>query len=482
MPRLPLSADALAARDRLRALVDAPVATADDLMRILTRIYADLSDNALRAFTAPAAPSAAPEIMSDLFLMRARLRDRIGDWQAQGFMTRDVQHALRDALRLLRYASDMAGEAHAGFVFADDALPARRAFKEYSFNTFVHPAFDDGRNLDFQSGDVLLVRGTRHNSAAIARIGDVDSQFSHAAIIHFDQRGRGWVIESLIEEGAVISPLIEALEHRLARAVLLRPKDRDLGPRASQLIFDLVRRSQAEGGEPILYDFSMQPQGRKRMYCTKLVAVAYEDASEGRLKLPAFGTRFNAVNRSFYRRIGVRAVQSFAPGDLEIEPAFDLVAEWHDDRYTSQVRLQDLIMTQLFAWMDAHGYRFREDGPVRLISWLGQFSTRLSRPAQALVSSLFPRIPPHMPRRTIATIVMLHKTAQPLLEDLQHLERLTTSTERRPLRPAEIFAHLEAVRQRQPEQLGYLVLPRPGRRGSGKYGGAAAPTSGVARS
>ena len=40
---------------------------------------------------------------------------------------------------------------------------------------------------------------------------------------------------------------------------------------------------------------------------------------------------------------------------------------------------------------------------IRLIAWLGRLSTRLSRRVQDLVASLFARIPPHMPRQTIAT-------------------------------------------------------------------------------
>ena len=53
---------------------------------------------------------------------------------------------------------------------------------------------------------MLLVRGMLHNSAAVARVGDVDTQFSHMALVHVDRDGRHWAIESLIEEGAVVAP------------------------------------------------------------------------------------------------------------------------------------------------------------------------------------------------------------------------------------------------------------------------------------
>ena len=96
--------------------------------------------------------------------------------------------------------------------------------------------------MAFQSGDVVLVRGQAHNSAAIARIGDVDSQFSHIGIIHIDDAGEHWMVESLIEDGAIINPLAKALEHGIVRAVLYRNRDRELAARAAKCIFDYVAR------------------------------------------------------------------------------------------------------------------------------------------------------------------------------------------------------------------------------------------------
>jgi hypothetical protein len=456
--------------DILSALALADAATSDEVARSILQIYTDVHERDLARYASAAAKSAAPEIMAEMFLIRAALRDRVADWHARGLMTRDVQHALRDTLRALRYASDMAGELHTDFAIGTEDDPPLRAFSEQSYNTFVHPKYDTGEPIAFRAGDVLLVRGTKHNSAAIARIGDVDSQFSHAAIVHVDETGRAFVVEALIESGAVIEPLQSALQHRLARAILFRHQDAELAARASKLIYDHVSRSLAEGGKPILYDFSMSLAPSERLFCSKLVRIAYEDASEGKLKLPAFTTRFNDSNARFYKRIGVTASESFAPGDLEIEPAFDLVAEWQDYRYTAQVRHQDLIMTKLFEWMEVHGYRFREDFVIRLIAWVGRLSTKLSKRAQDFVASLFARIPPHMPRRTIATIVMLHKTAQPLLEDVQYKERIRIATEGLPLHPRDVFDHLEGVRSRGRGYVGYLAAPRKWRRAAARDG------------
>jgi hypothetical protein len=453
----------------LRALADAPVATCDDIVRIVSRIYHDVHERDLARFSRADLWALAPLVMSEMFLLRSAIRDRVANWHSRGLMTRQAQIAVRDVLRVLRYASDMAGEVYWDHAIATESDPALRAFSEHVYNSFVHPAFDTGHPFAFRSGDVLLVRGTKHNSAAIARIGDVDSQFSHAAIIYIDGFGRGWVVEALIEEGAVIKPLKEALDHGLARAMLFRHRDVALAARAADLIYGFVKRAQ-DAGKPILYDFSMELGPSNKLFCSKLVRIAYEDASEGKLKIPAFLTRFHASNAAFYKRIGVTASESFAPGDLEIEPAFDLIAEWQDYRSTAQVRHQDMIMSKLFEWMEVHGYRFREDWSIRLIAWLGRFSTKLSRRVQDLVASLFARIPPHMPRKTIATIVMLQKTAQPLLEDIQHMERVRVAAEGRPLHPREVLDYLEDVRRKGRGQVGYLMAPRKWRRAVAKSG------------
>jgi hypothetical protein len=39
--------------------------------------------------------------------------------------------------------------------------------------------------------------------------------------------------------------------------------------------------------------------------------------------LPAFHTRIALKNRDFVDRIGVTAVETFAPADMDVEPGFD---------------------------------------------------------------------------------------------------------------------------------------------------------------
>jgi SAM-dependent methyltransferase len=446
--------------ETLKTLATAPAATAGELLANLTRLYHEVFDRDLNLYNGPAIQAAAPQLLDAVFRLRTTLRDRIPEWQAKGLMTRDVQRALRDAMRVLRYATDFLGELNIRHDVADEDELPMRAFREKSLNTLVHPKYDNGKNITFRSGDVILVRGTQHNSAAIARIGDIDSQFSHVSIVHIDDAGKTWVVESLIEDGAVVTPLKDALQHGVARAILLRHHNTDVAARASKLVFDHVHRSLKPGGRRILYDFSMRMHNYNELFCSKLIRLAYEDATKGNLKLPTFTTRLDAKNRDFFKRVGVKAAETFAPGDLEIDPQFDLIAEWQDYRFTSRLRKQDLIMTKLFEWMEAPGYKFQEDFTIRLIAFFGRLATKLFKPARDLVFSVVPKIPPNMSKRTIGVIAMLHKTAQPMLEELQHLDRVRILTDGKPLHPREVYAHLEEVRQRSRGVLGYLVAPR----------------------
>src|SRR5690606_29127711 len=160
--------------------------------------------------------------------LRIRMRYHIADWQERGLLVRPAERALRDVFRITRYACDMLGEIASENARLAPGEAGKRAFTGSQWNTLVHPFYANGENIPFHSGDVLLVRGSAHNSAAIARIGDIDSQFSHTALIYIDPEGEHWVVEALIEDGAVINTLEHVLGAGLGRAVLYRFRDGEI--------------------------------------------------------------------------------------------------------------------------------------------------------------------------------------------------------------------------------------------------------------
>ena len=457
MPPPSVSASFYQDLERLEALAAAPVTSAAGLGRVLSGMYSKAANAEFAQYDIAALSKVAPDLIYRLFDLRLVLRSRIADFEARGMMTSEVTQGLRDVFRILRYVSDMLGEISIGHGRLAEHEPPLRGFTGTQQNTLVNDAFYKGSELPFQSGDVLLVRGRAHNSAAIARIGDVDCQFSHTGIVYIDDAGSHWLVESLIEDGAVISRLGRALEHGIVRAVLYRHKDTELAARAAKVIHDHVAQSLAFPGRRILYDFSMQLDERRRLFCSKLVRLAFHKASNGTYAMPSYPTKISLKNRDFLERIGVKTDKTYAPGDIDLEPAFDLVAEWQDYRETSHVRMQDFTMDKVFEWMDARGMRFEETAAIQLVSRLGRFSAYFSEGAKEALSSVLPKVPINMPRKTVAAVAMLHKTAEPICRELQELEWRCISETGLPLHGKEIFAALDAIRTREGNQIGYLV-------------------------
>ncbi|MCC7251248.1 YiiX/YebB-like N1pC/P60 family cysteine hydrolase [Hyphomicrobium sp.] len=441
----------------MAAVAERQMTSHHELEASLRQLYHLLYDTEIDEADRREVAGVAPLLLHALFVARMRLRDRIPAWQAQGIFTRTAQNALRDVFRIARYAIDMLGEIASDNRRLAPGEKSKRGFTGTGWNTLVHPAYDTGYNIPFRSGDLILMRGSAHNSAAIARIGDVDTQFSHIAMVYVDPDGKHWIVEALIEDGSVINPLEYVLDHGLGRAVLYRHPDAALAARAAKLAYERVLASKTGFAPHIPYDFSMRLTGRRKLFCAKLVAQAYADASNGEIQLPAYKTRFDhRNNKQFLKAIGVKAKESFAPGDIDLDTRFDLVAEWQDYRLTPLLRRQDMIMTKFFEWMEKRGYHFEETFFIRVIAVFGRLSSYLSERAKNLLSSVFPKVPRNMSRSCVATIVMLHKSAEEVIPALAALDDDNVRMTGLPLHPREMLAHLERLREVSAGRIGYL--------------------------
>lgn len=442
---------------RVRDLATRPTKSAAELARNIE----DASDQIRFAmpydYEAGHVRRTIPDLMRGLFELRLAVRDRIADWKAQGLFTHDVQSAVRDLNRMARYGCDYLGEMSIGNHRLGHGETPGPAFGGHASQTFRNQRLNPSETITYRSGDVIMMRGSHHNSAAIARIGDVDSQFSHLAILYVDPSEGHHIVESLIEEGGIINPLATSLSHGVARAAVYRHRDEKLSANAAHLIHEHIRRSREEGGKRILYDFTMRLPGYRNLFCAKVIRQAFDLASGGKVMLPTYPTRFQLKNRDFLKRIGVKTDMTFAPADIDLEPEFDLVAEWQDYRATARLRSQDLIMDKLFEWMDEHGYKFKEDFVINLISFLGRIAGQLSDRAKNLIADVVPKVPSNMRRRTIATVAMLHKTAQPLLEKLEAIDAEQIANSGRPLNARAVYEILEKIRASSGGRIGYLA-------------------------
>ena len=236
-------------------------------------------------------------------------------------------------------------------------------------------------------------------------------------------------------------------------------RDTELAARASRSMFDTVLQSRSRFARRIHYDFTMRLDDRRPMFCAKLVRNAFLMGSGGAVKLPTYPTHIVMKNRDFLDRIGVKTDETFAPADIDLEPRFDLVAEWQDYRETSNIRLQDFTMDKVFEWMETYNMRFQETFAIRLVSWLGRFSAHFSDGAKKVLEGLFPRVPINMKRKTVAAVAMLHRTAEPIYHELQDREAQCIAETGRPMHGNEIFAELERIRGEAGGGIGYLVGP-----------------------
>lgn len=403
---------------------------------------------------------AAPALLREIFNFQSAIRARVPMWQEQGLMTRDVQKATRDLLRSTRYAGDVLGEIWIGDNRLSEDDQTLDAFTGDNHNTLTGERFPANGEIPFATGDVIIMRGRLHNSAAIARIGDIDSQFSHVGMVYIDDKDRHWFVEALIEEGAHIVPLKEALSHGVGRAAVFRHRDTDLAKRSAQKIYKHVRHSRSGLGKPIQYDFTMRLDRGHNLFCSEVVYRAFKKGSNRKVRLPTYKTRLDMKNRDLLDRIGVKTIETFAPGDIELEPDFDLVAEWRDHRVLSELRVKDFVMDKLLEWMERDNFRFEETFTIKLISVFGRISSYLSNDVKNLIKSVFPKVPSNMSRRAIAAIAMLHSTAEPFSDRLLDLNAHRVRTTGIPMPPGEILAELEAHRANAGDEIGYLKIKK----------------------
>ena len=159
-----------------RRIIYKDAQTADELAANLNGVYRAFQSADFGHYDLGEHRAAAPEIMREIFDLQIGLRKQIPEWMKNDLMSRDAQKAARDVLRAARYAGDIIGELAIEHDRLTDDRNTMQAFTDTNHNTLVseayRPSVDEAGRLAFQSGDVILMRGRLHNSAAIARIGE----------------------------------------------------------------------------------------------------------------------------------------------------------------------------------------------------------------------------------------------------------------------------------------------------------------------
>jgi len=365
------------------------------------------------------------ETTKSIWTLRHRLRNRLAQMDAQG---RCISSA-RNAFRLARYVEDYLIE-----VFAPNSPEDLQIFSGAAPITML--ADSNETPLRLRSGDIIISRGNAFASAAIARIAEVDSQFSHLALIYIDDtKGetlsftieealhdpRVLVLESHIEVGSTIRKFSEYAADRNARNAIFRMKG--LSPenahQAARAAYDYIvdyrltsrsksKRLKADDvNHNVPYDFQMKLGDRGESFCSEIAHIAYQSID---VEIPQHMSALNS-RLDLARRLMIKEAKIFAPGDIEFDFRFNFIAEYRDPTRLRGVRHKDMVLSSMFKWM-ADGYRFYPSPLTRAqaaIAW----SLR-----QLDASSVKTQLPKNMGVGIIETIMTLDDVALVLERDL----------------------------------------------------------------
>jgi hypothetical protein len=419
-----------------RAGIAMPEFNARTCAPFLTAIYDNLWRASPENFDLAEAKRKAGPLVREIFHAKLELREALARLEAAGPVPPACVTAMRHTMRASLFLSEY---------LAEHFLPQareERAFAGEEPSLLLNPKF--GAKLELRAGDVLLSRGDAFVSGAIARLGDVDGNFSHVAMVYVDPATREpYTIEAHIEIGSVVAPLEKYLADGKSRAQVFRHPDAGLAAEAARVMQVRVSGASARGRN-VPYDFAMTMDGvgaGTELFCSEVASLGYRVASGGRLRLPRYRTRLVMKNDAFLKAIGIGAEESFTPSDLEVETRFALVAEWRNLGKTQRSRMTDAVITHIYAMMEEQGYALRNPLGTAIKRDLVYTARRLP-----LFSALLAeRLPRNMPRQTLGMMLALDQTAEAMLEALERENAARVARSGMAMTGAQMRAFLETL-------------------------------------
>jgi hypothetical protein len=198
--------------------------------------------------------------------------------------------------------------------------------------------------VEIHSGDILVSRGSAATSALISRGNDFPGGFSHVALVHVDEAtGRVSIIESLSQQGVVITPVDHYIEDKKLRVLVLRLRadlpalvaDPMLPHRAAASALEAARRSH------IPYDFALDSADHSKQFCSEVASAAYEPAG---IRLWMGMTFISSPGvTAWLASLGARHFETQEPADLEYDPQLRLIAEWRDHVTLFKAHVDDAV-------------------------------------------------------------------------------------------------------------------------------------------
>lgn len=405
----------------------------------LDSIYDELYKTSPSYFDLQTLSSESLVVVKELWEARVELRKKFLKIVAESRVSPECVNAVRRAQVASRFLEEYVGE-WALSPKAPDSHHLRPSWSGSFPETLQSPDFD---SLDLRSGDLLLSRGDAFTSAAIARIGDIEGQFSHLAMVYVDEKtGKKYTIEAHIEVGVVVAPIEKYLNDGKVRSTLFRYHgDPAVAHAAAKYMFERASEATAAGAN-IPYDFHFNVQDDSEVFCAEVAALGYRVATGGKVELPAFQSKMSTNNRQFLDAIGMTGKETFAPMDLEVDPHFDLVGEWRDLSRTEQSHRKDEVLTAMFTWMQDYHYVLLNAEWNEVVSSL-MWQVRRWPVFGSLLKEKFPT---NMSKNALEATVTISLVAEKLFNDLSKKDQEAKKQTGLWLTPYQLYQALEEMR------------------------------------
>jgi hypothetical protein len=324
--------------------------------------------------------------------------------------------------------------------FQRQPIPMKESSHFYMFRS-------EGKELKLKGGDILVSRGVSFLSGMIARLGMRGTQFSHVVFVSENETTKEIkTIESYVGSGVGFYHLDFALKNENARILWLRPKDRSLAKKASDYMTNYVQK-RIDDKNPIKYDYALDFKDHSTMSCAEVSVVAFKEASQGEVIVPFYPNEIRGA-QSLLNHIGLKPGVTFEPGDLEIDPRFELMGEFQDLRLTRDSRHKDAIMTELFRWMDEEGYELHDSFNSKMAG--GLIYNLRRTPLWPLVQKALkvPDFSKEIPRKMLRTVTLLNQIGEVLLEVVQKKDQEFQAKYQVPMTYHELYQVLEEFREK----------------------------------
>jgi hypothetical protein len=279
--------------------------------------------------------------------------------------------------------------------------------------------FSSSGSSEIKSGDLLITRGVSFLSSMIARLGQRPTQFSHVVMAYEDPQSKKMqTIESYVGVGVAFYDMDFALKNENARILWLRAKDEDLGRKGALMMGKMVKES-LDAKNPIKYDYSLDFEDPTTMSCAEVSQIAFQLSSDGSFKIPLYPNELSASN-SITQRLELKEGETYEPGDMEIDPRFELIGEFRDLRLTRDSRQKDAIMTALFQWMEQKDYVLKDNFKSKMAGGL------IYNVRRTFMWPLVKRVlrvddfSKEIPRNMLKTVTLINELGEVLLKELKH--------------------------------------------------------------